>query len=85
MSYGSAAREAPKEHGIVAGVMTGTWLVNNQLADILRMLRDDRMGTVSPMPEVEPTVLAMATQALRHNTYTIALLAELRALVQTRL
>lgn len=82
MSYASAAREAPPEHGHVAGTMLGAWSILQDVNNILRHLQGQPPQTPQLMPDVQPDIASMAHAAVAIQTRTIGVLQKINEELQ---
>lgn len=85
MSYTRAAAEAPREHGLVAGAMTGAWTINRELEGILHALRRERPAQPGLPPNPPPEIEAMARETLSQHNHSFELLRQIRQILELHL
>jgi hypothetical protein len=85
MSYAQhfpTAREADREHGLVAGAMTGAWTLANELEAMFHTMQGRRPTNHGAPPDPQPTsVENMAIVAVEQHARARAIVSDLKQLL----
>ena len=80
MSYARAAREAPREYGLLSGAYLGAWDNYQSLQNLALTLHNQRVPEPQPSPDPPLDTAELARQIVEWNTCSTRLITEIKTL-----
>lgn len=79
--YPRAAREAPREYGLLSGAYLGAWDNYQSLQNLVLALSNQRIPEPQPSPDPPLDTAEIARQIVEWNTRSTRLIVEIKVLL----